>query len=328
MTDLDLNDFDIGQQLRAYADRRVLAATHRESADAVRITVFSCEISMRPEFRRAVKMDRAMLAMLKHQSIVPFRGYGESEGALFLATSASESFSLSDQLAAGRRFSSEDVIEIGWQICSALQLSHNLGFAHGGLSAESILLSDNLRVTVIDFGVARWLKAAATADASATSGPTLITVSALASREDIENDLLDLARLLAMLLRTCDEGYDATPGKITTFAVMERLLARIEARDLPSAVPRPLSAREFQGRLGEILIGTGDDAMSLVDQRKAPATSRRSIVVELFEPSESEPRSDEFVAKPAAFAWTKHILPIGGIIAVVIVLWLLAGRLF
>ncbi len=326
MTDLDLNDFEIGREIRSFPERRVLAAVHKATGEAIRLTEFSAEISLRPEFRRAVKMDRAMLAMLKHQSILKFRGYGEAGGTLFLATDACELVPLSDQLAESRRFSSEDIIEIGWQVCSALQLAHNLGLAHGGLSAETILLSDNLQVTVVDFGVARWLKAASLADAGASSGPALITISALASRQDVEQDLRELAGLLTQLLQTCDDNDDAEPGKVPMRVMLERLLARFEISDPASAVQKPSSAREFQGRLGEILIGTGDDSMPLVDHRNAAATSRRSIIVELFEPPQSVSNS-EVAAKPASFAWQKQFLPIIAIIVVVMILWLLADRL-
>ena len=328
MTDLDLNDFEIVRELRLYPERRVLAAVHKTTGEAVRLTEFSAEISLRPEFRRAVKMDRAMLAMLKHQSILKFRGYGDAGGTLLLATDACDLVPLSDQLPKGRRFSSEDIIEIGWQVCSALQLAHNLGLAHGGLSAETILLSDNLQVTVVDFGVARWLKAAALIDAPASSGPALITISALASRQDVESDLCELAGLLTLLLQTCNDSDEAEPGKVPMRVMLERLLARFEINNPASAAQRPSSAREFQGRLGEILIGTGDDSMPLVDHRNAAATSRRSIVVELFEPPQPVSSSNVAATKPASFAWRKQFLPIIAIIVAVMILWLLADRLW
>ncbi len=327
MTQLDLNDFETRQELSSCPDWRVLAATRRDNGQAVRLTVFSAEISQYPEFRRAIKMDRAMLAMIQHQAIVKFLGDGESGGTLFLWTEASEFTPLSDQLSEGRRFSSEDIIEIGWQICSALQLAHNGGLSHGGLSATSVLLSDNLQVKVIDFGVARWLRAAKNADASAGSGPALITISALASRADVEQDLSDLAALLKLLLQTCNDEEETLQGRVTTRSMVERLLARFEPSGITGGSQRPVSAREFQGRLGEILIGTDDDSMPLVDQRNAAATSRRSIVVELFDPPESSLQVDAPAQRPAAFAWRKQILPIIVLVALVIILCLVAGQL-
>jgi len=330
VTDLDLNDFEIGRELLSCPERRVETATRRDTGETIWLTVFSAEISRIPEFRRAIKMDRTMLTMLQHQSIVKFLGYGETAGVVFLATESCEFTPLSDQLTAGRRFTSEDIIEIGWQVCSALQLAHNLGLAHGGLSAECVLLSDKLQVTVIDFGVARWLRAAAeAADDSLNSGPALITISALASREDVEKDLRDLAGLLDRLLQAShDDDEEPESGKVTTRVMVERLLTRFEPTGASGGAQRPWSAREFQGRLGEILIGTGDDSMPLVDHRNAATTSRRSIVVELFEPHQAALHSDAVTHASATFAWRRRILPIASVIVVLIVLWLLAGQLW
>lgn len=327
MTDLDLNDFEAGQELCSCPERRVLSATRKDSGELVRLTIFSAEVSQHPEFRRAVKMDRAMLAMLQHQSIVRFLGYGESGGTLFLWTAPCSFTSLSEQLKNGRGFSSEDIIEIGWQVCSALQLAHNLGLAHGGLSAESVLLSSNLQVTVIDFGVARWICAAAKSIEPNISGPALITISALASRADVEKDLFDLAELLKLLLKTCDDREQPEAGKVATYVMMERLLARFDTSDPASNSQKPASAREFQGRLGEILIGTGDDSMSLVDQRNAGGSSRRSIVEELFDPFESSLPMDRAPEESATSAWRRQILPIMVVAALAIILWLIAGQL-
>lgn len=332
MTDLDLNDFEIVRELRSCPERRVVTATRRDTGDIVRLIIFSAEISQRSEFRRAIKIDRTLLTKLQHQSVVKFLGYGESGGVLFLSTASSDFATLSEQLTSGRRFSSEDIIEIGWQVCSALQLAHNLGLAHGGLSTESVLLSDNLQVTVVDFGVARWLRAVADAatagDRSVNSGPALITISALASREDIEQDLRDLAGLLNRLLQAChDDDEQPESGKLTTRAMMERLLARFEPTGVSIGAQRPWSAREFQGRLGEILIGTGDDSIPLVDQRTAAATSRRSIVMELFEPHETALHSDAATHGSATTASRRRILPIAAVITILVLLWLLAEHL-
>jgi hypothetical protein len=266
--------------------------------------------------------------MLRHQSIVRFRESGESGGQLLFWTEPCEFESLATQLEKQRVFSSDDVIEIGWQICSALQQSHNLGMAHGGLSMDSVLLSDNLQVMVIDFGVARWLRAAETADDRGHSGPSLITISALASREQVESDLAQLASILVTLLKSSCEANNGIENdgseseKVSTRGPLERLLVRITSSN-PGI--KPVSAREFQGRLGEILIGSDDDKMPLVDHREFTGGSKRSIVVELFDPTEPAPPISNPVDSPATSALSKQILPILiGLIAV-IVLTLLAG---
>jgi serine/threonine protein kinase len=325
VSDFELTDFEILQQLPAREHRELFEAVQRERRQAVQLTVFSPEMSRRVEFRRALKMDRAVLSMLQHQSIVPYLGSGESGGQLFLCSEPCEFDSLAVQLKSGRILSSEDVIEIGWQICSALQQAHNLGLAHGGLGLDSVLLSDNLQVMLMEFGVARWLKAAQDSPAISPAGPALITISALASREQVQGDLKDLAAILLRLLQAVPESGDVSEaGKMAVRAPLERLLARVTSAN---PAMHPVSAREFQGRLGEILIGSDDDSMPLVDQREFSSGSKRSIVVELFEPTESIEQLLPSSGKPAASAWQLRILPILVTLVLLVLIALAAGLL-
>jgi serine/threonine protein kinase len=323
--DVELKDFEIVGECPPQDARQVFHAVDRAQNKPVRLTVFSSEMSQRPEFRRALKTDRAMLSMLMHQSIVKFLGSGESNGQLFLWTEDCEYDSLAQQLEQQKTFSAEDVIEIGWQVCSALQQSHNLGLAHGGLTLDAVLLSDNMQAIVVDFGVARWLNAAAKASDSSSDGPALITISALASRVEVERDLSSLGAILSRLIQAVTDTSEITEsGKVSTKVALERLLARVTSSN-PAL--RPVSAREFQGRLGEILIGTDDDSMPLVDQRKSTTTSKRSIVVELFESTASGEPSASATTQSAGSAWPKQILPILMVIAAIVVITMLAGLL-
>ncbi len=325
MPDVELKDFEIVSECPPGDARQVFHAVDRGNSKPVRLTVFSSEMSQRPEFRRALKTDRAMLSMLMHQSIVKFLGSGESDGQLFLWTEDCEYESLGEQLEQQKTFSAEDVIEIGWQVCSALQQSHNLGLAHGGLTLDAVLLSDNMQAIVVDFGVARWLNAAAASNQTSSDGPALITISALASRVEVERDLCSLAAILGRLLQAVTDTSEVTEsGKVSTKVALERLLARVTSSN-PAL--RPVSAREFQGRLGEILIGTEDDSMPLVDQRKSTTTSKRSIVVELFESPVSGEPSSSATTQSAGSAWPKQILPILIVIAAIVVITMLAGLL-
>ena len=194
-----------------------------------------------------------------------------------------------------------------------------------------------MQAIVVDFGVARWLNAAATASDSSSDGPALITIRALASRVEVERDLSSLAAILSRLLQAVTDTAEITDtseitdtlevtesGKVSTRVALERLLARVTSSN-PAL--RPVSAREFQGRLGEILIGTEDDSMPLVDQRKSTTTSKRSIVVELFESTALGEPSSPATTQSAGSAWPKQILPILFAITIIVVITMLAGLL-
>ena len=72
VADVELHDFEITQEHPPRDARQVFHAVDRAQNKPVRLTVFSSDMSQRPEFRRALKTDRAMLSMLMHQSIVKF----------------------------------------------------------------------------------------------------------------------------------------------------------------------------------------------------------------------------------------------------------------
>ncbi len=327
MPEAKLANFQILRELISCSERRVYEAIPINSTKPVRLTVFTAEISQRSAFRRALKTDRAMLSMLRHQSIVKFLGSGESDGAFFFWTASCDSETATDAIHHQRKLSTEDIIEIGWQTCSALQQAHNVGLSHGGLSCESVLLSENVQVTLIDFGVERWLRSARQSDREPVSGAAPIVGSTLASREDFGKDLTDLAAVLSRLLSNAESvATESEVGHLSARIPLERLLARAAADAPPGQ--GPVSAREFQGRLGEILIGTDGDVMPLVDQRNAATTSKRSIVVELFGDDEPRTQKPDTPFPSATPAWQKQILPIAAAIALLIVLTLLADWLF
>jgi serine/threonine protein kinase len=319
----NLTDFEIVRELPPSEHRQPFLARKTGQDDLVLLTAFSPEISQRPEFRRALKTDRAMLTMLKHQSIVRFLGADESNGQLFTWSEPCDFEPLSAQLEQGRQFSSEDIIEIGWQLCSALQQSHNLGLAHGGLCPEAVRISDNLQVCLTDFGVARWISAVRKTVSETDTTSALITISALASREEVEKDLKDLADLLQQLFNNrANAEADATSSRSATETLLEKLLQRATSAN---ATLRPASAREFQGRLGEILIGNDGDSIPLVDHRESTGKSRRSIVDELFEPAYGSRPSDSPGNGSAGTATARRILPIVLLVITLIVLTIIAG---
>lgn len=339
-----LTDFESGAELCRDQDRVTVHATWRARALPVRLTVFSQEISRLPSFRRAFKMDRGMLETLRHQSVVRYLGDGETDGRLFYWTEDCEAGSLQAALQGVRPLLVEDLIEIGWQVCSALQQAHNLGLSHGGLTADTILLSEDLQVSLVDFGVQRWLRAAAgdraaglatTAASAETAGGVTAAAGAGTDsgpgkslwRLEVERDLKDLATVLLQPLQQMRAEATVSGGpRPAGSGALTRLLERMLQLGESS---QPVSARDMQGRLGELLIGNDADEMQLLDQREQAGKSRRSIVDELFD----SPASDSGRQNPPAgtsSAETRRQLPILPILVVLllcVIVLLLAGLL-
>lgn len=277
MSSISLTDFQIQNTLLTTPTHSVYVAVLSGIAGSevtVRLTVFSPEVSQDTWFRRAFKTDRGFLETLRHKSLARFLGSGESDGRLFFWTEICRGLPVSQFLEDHQNLSIEDLVEIGWQACSALQQAHNLGFTHGGISPETICVTDDLAVSLVDFGVARWLRASA--DSADQNRPAPAQAATSDWRRDVESDLRGLAQTIMMML---PESAD----EISMARTLRRLLERVQ---LPVADTTMLSARDLQGRLGELLIADGD-AIEMVDRREHPVRSRWSIVDDLF-PTASE----------------------------------------
>ena len=88
-----------------------------------------------------------------------------------------------------------------------------------------------------------------------------------------------------------------------------------------------LSARDFQGRLGELLIGGEDDKIDLVDQRGQSYRSSRSIVDELFDDERhgSESTSKALLQETYAKTFQWHKLLVGIVVVLAAILLVLAA---
>ncbi len=323
MSDDSLTDFETLEKLHSDDQRTVWNAVSRNTGRRVRLTIFAPAVSATAGFRRAFKTDRVMLKTLRHRSIVDYQGDGESDGQLFFWTDAGPEAE-SEPGGSGRPLSVEDVIEIGWQVCSALQQAHNLGLSHGGLNRESVLLAGQTEVSLVDFGVLRWLKAGRREfpDGGVSRGSSGGSWTSDWRRE-VRADLRDLAGLLQDLLNHAGVADSAGPHRSPPAleGSLRRLLERSVAAEDESV--QPVSAREMQGRLGELLIGGEGDQMQLVDQREHLPTSRRSIVDELFDDAaNSQPPSkrDEPSAGGGDSSVTQFLPILVGVILLLILL--------
>ncbi len=65
--------------------------------------------------------------------------------------------SIAEQLESGRRFSSQECVDLGRQLCSALQDIHSLHAVHRDIKPENLLLTRMNRLVLLDLGLAKLL---------------------------------------------------------------------------------------------------------------------------------------------------------------------------
>jgi serine/threonine protein kinase/WD40 repeat protein len=109
------------------------------------------------------------VAALSHPNILAVHDFGESGGARFAVMELLDGESLRQRLSEGR-IPLRKAVEIAREIALGLAAAHEKGIVHRDLKPENLFLTQDGRVKILDFGLARQLKLPAAGD---TQSPTV-----------------------------------------------------------------------------------------------------------------------------------------------------------
>ncbi|WP_300676556.1 Stk1 family PASTA domain-containing Ser/Thr kinase [Nocardioides sp.] len=151
---------------------------------------------------RFVREARAA-ARLDHPNVVQVFDQGDDDGTLFLVMELVRGTTLRDQMSHGAPLSPTRALALTVPVLSALAAAHRAGLIHRDIKPENVLIADDGRIKVADFGLAR----AVTAETQHTSTGVLIgTVSYIApeivsnGRADQRSDVYSVGVMLYELL--------------------------------------------------------------------------------------------------------------------------------
>jgi serine/threonine-protein kinase len=126
-------------------------------------------------------------ARLTHPNVVAVYDQGEDGGNVFLTMEYVEGRTLRDLLRERRQLTPAQALSILEPVVSALAAAHDAGLVHRDVKPENVLLANDGRIKVADFGLAR---AIAAADHTQTTGVLIGTVAYLAP-EQVERGIAD-----------------------------------------------------------------------------------------------------------------------------------------
>jgi serine/threonine-protein kinase len=150
---------------------------------------------------------------LSHPNIVTLFDIGEEGGVPYLAMEFVEGQTLASLIEKGVRFKPEKVIGLASQIASAVDYAHSKGVIHRDIKPSNLILFDDDRVKVTDFGIAKLV------DAEMTQSGTLLGTPSYMSPEQAMGDKLDGRSDIFSLGVCCFEmlsGEQPFPGNHVT----------------------------------------------------------------------------------------------------------------
>ncbi len=225
-----------------------------------------------PQRRRALLMEAQAMAKLAHPNVAAVHDVGEHEQAVYMAMELVEGVTLRAWLADERR-SWRQILEPFIEAGRGLEAAHARGLIHRDFKPDNVMISKAGRAVVLDFGLARPTRGAASQGiddeslsgavlAEATVGRVSGTPAYMAPEQSMASELTAAVDQFAFCVSLWEALYGERPFEGPTYA---RMLANIS----DGRVRRPRSKRRAPRWLERCLLrGLRPDA----EQRWASMT--------------------------------------------------------
>jgi TolB-like protein/predicted Ser/Thr protein kinase len=148
---------------------------------------------------RAIVDEGRLLARVRHPNVVTIYDADRIDNRVGLWMEFVKGRTLQQALEHGRAFSAAEVVEIGIELCHAVAAVHGAGLLHRDIKPHNVMLADDGRVVLMDFGTGREL--GDTTPAGLAGTPLYLAPELLSHQEPtVRSDIYSLGVLLYHLL--------------------------------------------------------------------------------------------------------------------------------
>jgi serine/threonine protein kinase len=233
-----LSHYRITAAIGAGGMGEVYRATDTKLGRDVALKVLPAEMARDPERLARFQREARAVAALNHPQIVTLYSVEEAEGVHFLTMELIEGQSLEHRIRAGG-LALDQIVEIASALAQALAAAHEKGIVHRDLKPANVMVTDDGRIKVLDFGLAKDVRVDKSSDATLTSaaqtavGVVLGTLPYMSPEQiagraiDHRTDIFSLGVIL----------YEMTSGLLPFRGESSAELASAILRD----TPRPLN---------------------------------------------------------------------------------------
>jgi serine/threonine-protein kinase len=105
----------------------------------------------------AIIHEGRLLARVRHANVVTIYGAERIDGRIGLWMEFVKGRTLEQMVAQGKVFSAAETIDVGLGLCQAISAVHGAGLLHRDVKAQNVMLAEDGRVVLMDFGTGREL---------------------------------------------------------------------------------------------------------------------------------------------------------------------------
>jgi beta-lactam-binding protein with PASTA domain/serine/threonine protein kinase len=169
--------YRVGQRVARGGMATVYQATDLRLERTVAVKVMHSGLGDDPEFVARFEREARSAARLSHHNVVAVFDQGEDNGTLFLVMEYVPGRTLRDLIRAEAPMDPGQALAVIEPVLAALAAAHDAGMIHRDVKPENVLIADDGRIKVADFGLARAVNAET--QHTATGGVLIGTVSYL-----------------------------------------------------------------------------------------------------------------------------------------------------
>ena len=128
----------------------------------VAIKVLKKEFREDDSFVKKFRSEAQAAAGLLHPNVVNVYDVGEDRGLYYMVMELVEGITLKEYIDRKKRLSAREVISIAIQMCSGIEAAHSHHIIHRDIKPQNIIISNDGKVKVTDFGIARMVTSTTT----------------------------------------------------------------------------------------------------------------------------------------------------------------------
>ena len=166
----ELGPYLVDKELGSGAMGTVFRAKHKKSGERVAIKLMSPSLGSSENALKRFKREVDILKQLAHPNIVRYIGSGRYHGSPFCIMEYVEGEALDQLLYRRIRLPWEEIIDLGVDLCAALQHAHDKGIIHRDLKPSNLMILKDGAVKLADFGIAKDTDVTALTAANSTVG--------------------------------------------------------------------------------------------------------------------------------------------------------------
>src|SRR6202047_1336071 len=160
--------YEIQAPIGAGGMGEVYRATDTKLGRGVAVKILPTEMAQNSDRLARCHREARVVAALNHPNVVTLYSVEECDGVHFLTMELVDGVSLDQRIADGG-LPVDQIIEVAGALAEALAAAHEKGIVHRDLKPANVMVTDEGRVKVLDFGLAKDVGAETVEDATLTS---------------------------------------------------------------------------------------------------------------------------------------------------------------